>query len=440
MTIKQLSKLLPLLLTFTLLFSLTACGGGGGGGGVDDTTAPIVTAFTLPATSSSLIVAISNFTASDVGVIKYCLTETNSSSGCTWKDTPPNDYTFTTAGRKTLYAFATDVTGNISNSLSATTTITLTDFTAPTLSAFTLPTTSNSLDVAIISFTANDTVGVTGYCLAETANSSSCNWSTSAPASHTFTTAGSKVLYAFARDAAGNISNSLSASITITLTDFAAPTVTAFTLPTTSNNLNVAIASFIASDAVGVTGYCLAETNNSSGCTWSASAPTSFSFATAGSKTLYAFAKDAAGNVSTSRNALISLTITAKLTIGIQRIDTTQGTNVGSVDLKITLPDSFILEADNNGLPISTSPLVTGLDLQLNYAHPTLNLALIKGDATAFSTGNLVSFSRTLQNGEALPTAGSFQLELIDVSEISENGDVTIQTQDYETTLTIEAI
>ena len=133
---------------------------------------------------------------------------------------------------------------------------------------------------------------------------------------------------------------------------------------------------------------------------------------------------------------------TAKLTIGIQRLDATQGTNVGSVDLDVTLPTAFVLQTTTTNIPTTMTAQVTGLNVQqgVNYTHPTLTLTLIKGDATAFSTGNLVSFTRTLQSGEALPTASSFQLNLIDVSEISANGDVTIQTQAYESTLTIEEI
>lgn len=131
---------------------------------------------------------------------------------------------------------------------------------------------------------------------------------------------------------------------------------------------------------------------------------------------------------------------TAKITIGIQRIDKTQGTNVGSVDLDITLPTSFVLQTTAN-IPTTMIAMVTGLNVQegVNYTHPTLTLSLIKGDATAFPTGNLVSFTRALQSGEALPAASSFQLDLVEVSEIADS-DVTIQTQNYEATLTIEEI
>jgi hypothetical protein len=59
-----------------------------------------------------------------------------------------------------------------------------------------------------------------------------------------------------------NVSNSRSASVTITLppaADTTPPTVTSFSLPATSNSLTVAITTFTATDNVGVTGYLLTE-------------------------------------------------------------------------------------------------------------------------------------------------------------------------------------
>lgn len=129
---------------------------------------------------------------------------------------------------------------------------------------------------------------------------------------------------------------------------------------------------------------------------------------------------------------------TAKLTIGIQRKDLAPGNNVGSVDLDITLPATFILPAAAD-TPTTMTALVAGVDIQqMSYVHPTLHLILLK--ATAFSTGNLITFTRTLQSGETLPTEASFQRDLIEVSEITETGDVTLQTQDYGITLLIEEI
>jgi hypothetical protein len=95
-----------------------------------------------------------------------------------------------------------------------------TDTTAPIISVFAIPSTANTLTVTITSLSATDNVAVTGYLLTETATKPSAaasGWTSAKPASYKFASAGVKTLYAWARDAAGNVSNSLMGSITITL-------------------------------------------------------------------------------------------------------------------------------------------------------------------------------------------------------------------------------
>ncbi len=128
-----------------------------------DTSAPVITVFTIPSTSASLAVPVSTLTATDaVGVTAYCLTETNSASGCSWNGTKPTSYTFTTAGNNTLYAFAKDAAGNISDSANTNTIITLptADTTPPTV-VITAPVNGANGDVLWdINGTANDNSSV----------------------------------------------------------------------------------------------------------------------------------------------------------------------------------------------------------------------------------------------------------------------------------------
>lgn len=94
------------------------------------------------------------------------------------------------------------------------------DTTDPTVTGFTIPSTSDSLTVSVSTFTASDNVGVTGYLLTESATTpspSNPGWQGTAQTSYTFASEGSKTLYAWAIDAAGNISSSLNDSVTITL-------------------------------------------------------------------------------------------------------------------------------------------------------------------------------------------------------------------------------
>lgn len=282
-----------------------------------DTTPPTVTGFSIPATAATLTVAVSSFIASDdTGVSARLLSETASvtAGDSRWATALPSDYTFTSQGSKTLYAFAKDAAGNVSAPLSAAVVITLPDITAPVVTAFAIPSGSATLIVAVNSFTASDDVGVTGYLVSESGGQPAANaagWSATAPSVYTFSSQGNKTLYAFAKDAAGNVSAPALATVLVTLPDNTAPTVDIFTLPVTSNSLTVAVASFTASDDVGVTGYLLTEsaTATASSGNWTATPTSSYTFATAGAKTLYAFAKDAAGNVSAAAGAVVSITL-----------------------------------------------------------------------------------------------------------------------------------
>ncbi len=293
-----------------------------------DTTPPTVTAFTIPATSTSLVVPITTFTATDnVGVTGYLVAETSaapSAGAIGWTTTPPTSHTFTTPGAKTLFAWAKDAAGNVSTSLSASTTITLPDTTPPTVTAFTIPATSSSLTVPITTFTATDNVGVTGYLVTETSAAPSAGatgWAATPPASHTFTTAGAKTLFAWAKDAAGNVSTSLSASTTISLPtggpDTTPPTVTSFTLAISASGRTVQIASFTATDNVGVTGYMVTQTSkrpHEGSSKWRTTPPTSFTFNehASGTITLFGWAKDAAGNISLPAEATTLVSASAE--------------------------------------------------------------------------------------------------------------------------------
>jgi hypothetical protein len=193
-----------------------------------------------------------------------------------------------------------------------------TDTAPPTVTSFSIPSSSSSLMVPITSFSATDNVAVTGYMVTESSskpNASDSGWSNSVPQNYTFTTGGLKALYAFAKDAAGNVSDGLSAMVTITLppvSDKTPPTVTDFSLPGTADSLSIPINKFTATDNIGVTGYKLTEsatTPNASASGWSSSAPSTYAFASGGTKTIYAWAMDAAGNISSSLSATVTITL-----------------------------------------------------------------------------------------------------------------------------------
>jgi len=180
-----------------------------------------------------------------------------------------------------------------------------------------LPTASSSL-LVVATVDASDNLGVSGYCLSEAASSSGCAWNSAPPIRYAFSTAGSRTLYAFARDDAGNVSPPASASVVITLSDTTAPGITGFRIPPKSSSLSVPVT---LSSAEEWANYCLSETADATGCNWSHYLPESYNFGDYGTRTLYAFVRDLAGNVSAPASATVLLTGTRNLIPAPQRFD-----------------------------------------------------------------------------------------------------------------------
>ncbi|NTV51124.1 MAG: hypothetical protein HGA20_15955, partial [Geobacteraceae bacterium] len=154
---------------------------------------------------------------------------------------------------------------------------------------------------------------VTGYLITESATppaASAAGWSAVAPTSFTFSSEGTKTAYAWAKDAAGNVSTGRTASVTITLPDLTAPIVS---IPSPISGAIVKGTITVtagATDNIGVTRVELYVNGNLHASI--SSAPYSFSWNTAalanGAYNLIAKAYDAAGNIgqSTSVNVTVN--------------------------------------------------------------------------------------------------------------------------------------
>ncbi|GFO56619.1 hypothetical protein GMSM_36260 [Geomonas sp. Red276] len=163
--------------------------------------------------------------------------------------------------------------------------------------------------------------------------------------------------------------------------DTTAPTVNAFTIASTSTTLNIPISTFTASDnagGTGVTGYLVTETATAPTSGWLGSAPSNYTVTqsvpegVATNVTLYAWAKDGAGNVSAYKSAVVRITLSGPaLTISAA-----------------TLPDGSATKDPNFTLSGTATPnasAVTGVSVAVNGG----TAKAIAFDATtgAFSTG-----------------------------------------------------
>jgi hypothetical protein len=211
-----------------------------------------------------------------------------------------------------------DASDNISEAtVSDTVDITQAGDAPPVVSSFDIPSTSDTLTVTILAFNATDDNGVAGYMVTESAsapNPGSGGWSGSAPGNYTFSGEGTKTLYAWAKDTAEQVSASASDTVTITLASDNPPVVTSFDIPATSSSLTVSILSFNATDDNGVDGYMVTEsaTPPSPGSGgWNATPPGSYTFSGEGTKTLYGWAKDTIGQVSSGLGDTVNVTLAA---------------------------------------------------------------------------------------------------------------------------------
>jgi hypothetical protein len=275
-----------------------------------DTTAPTV-AISSPASGATVSGTTSvTVSASDtVGVTKV---EFYVNGALQATDTvSPYTFSWNTAsvanGSYTLSAKAYDAAGNVGSSSSITVTVsnTIVDTTRPTVTGFSVPATATTLTVPISTFAATDNIGVTGCLVNESSSTPSATasgWSATPPTSYTFASAGSKTLYAWAKDAAGNVSASKTASVTVTLPDTTPPTV-AITSPADGSKVRGSVTiNASASDNVGVTQMALfidnvqvaTSSSNTLAWTWNTN-----SYAK-GSHVIKAQAFDAAGNTSSA--------------------------------------------------------------------------------------------------------------------------------------------
>ncbi len=151
---------------------------------------------------------------------------------------------------------------------------------------------------------------VVEYCINTTNSTSGCSWksTTGKKVDYTYDIGngtGEKTLYAFIKDVAGNISDSKSYKLN---QDTGRPVITTFTITNTNG--------YVTSQNVGgsitwndndVVEYCINTTNSTSGCSWKSTTGKKVDYTYdigngTGEKTLYAFIKDVAGNISDSKN------------------------------------------------------------------------------------------------------------------------------------------
>ena len=254
-----------------------------------------------------------------------------------------------------------------------------------------------------MAFTATDALDVTGYMITQSStppSAGAAGWSASAPTTYIVASEGSYTLYPWAKDAAGNVSSVFASPATVSV-DTTVPTVTSFTATTPATSLAIPITAFTATDAIGVAGYSITQspTPPSAGAAgWSTSAPTSYSVGNDGTYTLYPWAKDAAGNVSSvfASPASVSVDTSAPTVVSSVRSNHNP-TTAASVEFLVTFSEA-----------------VTGVDAA------DLNLTItgsVSGALISSVSGAGRTYTVTVSTGSG---AGTLRLDVTDNDSIAD--------------------
>ncbi len=179
--------------------------------------------------------------------------------------------------------------------------------------------------------------------------------------------------------------------MSITLPDTTPPAIASFSMPATAASTTVSVSSFTATDNVGVTGYLINESSSTpslSDPNWSGSAPATYTFSGSGSRTAYAWAKDGAGNISSSASATVDLT---GITYYINYDDGSDSNTGYSTSSSWGTIDKFILYP---GLVTPTTGVVTSTN-QITF-NGSLQITLLSGASIAIPINTIMTASTTI--------------------------------------------
>ncbi|OGU11327.1 MAG: hypothetical protein A2075_11025 [Geobacteraceae bacterium GWC2_58_44] len=189
--------------------------------------------------------------------------------------------------------------------------------------------------------------------------------------------------------------------IAASFSDPTPPVVTAFSVPGSSTALAVSV-SLSATDNDSVTGYLLTETPVpplAASPGWSATAPAGYTFAFWGTRTLYAWARDAGGNVSAPATARVALTPvgSAALDSWHWRSPLPQANNLTAVTwgnglfVAVGWYSAIVTSADGSAWSVSAAPELAGL---LGVAYGNGVYVAVGNTGTIFSSFDGATWSK----------------------------------------------
>ena len=246
---------------------------------------------------------------------------------------------------------------------------------------------SGSLGYSIIGNAgiAGATVTLSGAAAATTTSAADGSYSFTGLANGSYTVTPTLTGYTFSPPSQNVTLNGADVTVpSFTATDSAPPVINSVTLPVNPTTCTVPV-TIDATDNAGIAGYYLSEngaTPAAGAPGWSATLPASFTFVGLGARTLYVWAKDAAGNLSARSSATVTI-------VGVARIGVVEYPTLNAACQAASSGDS-ILTLDallNESLTVNKLIKIIG-GYNLTYSGRTGNPTALKGILT-IGTGNL---------------------------------------------------
>ena len=225
-----------------------------------------------------------------------------------------------------------------------------------------------------ITFSASDDKGVTDWLInlsPAVPALSDPNWVANKPEYYGLPGPGTYRLYGWVKDGDGTISDSKDFTVVYSIPpDTEKPVIWTFTGPshTTTEEISIRITG---SDNIGITHWLVNELSDIPAVDdpdWSITKPNTYTFAHEGAHTLYAWAKDAAGNISDSR----SLSVTFEIPILSPYVAIGESTSPAAVAIGDVNNDRLndIVATNEDYLLVFTQKREGGYDAPVLYPHP----------------------------------------------------------------------
>jgi hypothetical protein len=376
-----------------------------------DSQPPEITRFELSGPTPTTDPAISFILEGqdNVAVSAWLVSESDATPAvddAAWSGAAPQGYTLSAGyGIKTVYAWAKDVRGNISDpafiSVEYIAPPDPPDTQPPVITLFALTSAATTPDPAItFDLEGQDNVAVSAWLVNETDTTPAVDdaaWSGSKPQGHTLSAGyGMKTVYAWAKDASGNISDSAAISVEyIDPPDTQAPVITRFELSSATPTTDPAITFDLeGQDNVAVSAWLINESDATPAvddAAWSGTIPQSHTLSAGyGMKTVYAWAKDASGNISASASFSVEYMGSCVY------VDTTVlPTNYSPVDGRVVRGGlSHLFSDDNEFLEMDARSFFSPMYLTVDFEFDPMDVTDL--EVSVSSLGSNGDFQRTI--------------------------------------------